>query len=96
MLRRKFTKEFKVEACKLVLEKDRGIREVAQNLGIGEGMLGRWVRTYRSNRSEAFPGEGNLVGNEKRIRDLEAEVRRLSLEREILKKAMAYFVEPPK
>lgn len=96
MLRRKFTKEFKVEACKLVSEKGQGIREVAQNLGIGEGMLGRWVRSYRSNQDEAFPGEGNLTGNDKRIRDLEAENRRLRLEREILKKAMAYFVEPPK
>jgi hypothetical protein len=58
VLRRKFTKEFKVEACKLVLEKGQGIQEVSQNLGIGEGMLGRWIRTYRSNRGEAFPGRG--------------------------------------
>ena len=96
MARRKFTKEFKVEACKLVVEHGQAISQTARDLGIGEPLLGRWVKEFRSRPSEPFPGEGRMAGSEKRIRDLEAEVRRLQMERDILKKAMAYFVEPPK
>jgi transposase len=60
-------------------------------------MLSRWVREYREETGGAFPaGEGTRNPTDKRIYELETEVRRLRMEREILKKAMAYFVEPPK
>lgn len=94
--RTKFDKDFKVEACKLVTERRQKVSEVARNLGIQEPVLGRWVREYRAKGKDVFPGEGKLTGAEQKIRELENQVKRLTLEREILKKAMAYFVEPPK
>lgn len=94
--RAKFTKEFKVEACKLVTEQGLRVKDAASNLGVPEPLLGRWVREYRGSGRNAFPGEGKLPDSDSKIRELEAKVRRLTLEREILKKAMAYFVEPSK
>jgi transposase len=94
MIRRSFTKEFKVEACKMVTIQGQSVRETAKNLGLSAAVLCRWIR--ESKRPEAgipFP-EG--VKEESRVRELEVEVKRLRLEREILKKAMAYFVEAPK
>ena len=94
MIRRSFTKEFKVEACKMVTVQGQSIRETAKNLGLSAAVLCRWIRESRSpNARMSFPEE---VGREKRVRELEVKVKRLRLEREILKKAMAYFVEVPK
>lgn len=94
--RAKFTKEYKVEACKLVTERGLRVSQAAKDLGIDEVTLGRWVREYRKVGREAFPGEGKLPETEAKIRALETEVKTLKLEREILKKAMAYFVERPR
>ncbi len=96
MSRQKFTKEFKEEACKMVVEQGQTVTLTAKNLGVGAPMLGRWVREYRQLSTDAFPGEGTRIHPEKRIHELEAQVRRLQMERDILKKAMAYFAEPPK
>ncbi len=93
MKRRTFTKEFKVEACKMVTEQGQKISQTARDLGIGEPLLGRWVHEYRASLE---PGAQEALANSRRIKELEAENRRLRMEREILKKAMAYFVEPPK
>jgi transposase len=87
--RRKFTNEFRVEACKLVTEGGQKVSVASRDLGIPEGVLGRWVRESRGEAPSA-----DLAAA--RIRELESENRRLRLEREILKKAMAYFVEAPK
>ena len=97
MNRRKYTREFKVEACKLVVDQEQKISVTSRDLGVGEPMLGRWVRSYRADPLGAFPGEGTkqVPGGDPKIRELEAEVRKLRLEREILKKAMAYFVKNP-
>lgn len=90
--RRTFTKEFKEETCNLVLIQGNKISHVARDLGIGENLLGRWIREFKN--------QSNFSGSEeeekaKKIRFLESENRRLRTEREILKKAMAYFVEKP-
>ena len=78
----------------LVSEQHLSIRQAANNLGISDGALGRWLRESKTPE-RAKKNQPNHC-EDKRIRDLEAEVKRLRLEREILKKAMAYFVEPPK
>ncbi len=89
--RRSFSNEFKKEACRLVIEEKQKISETARDLGIGQGMLGRWVRderheiTHPGSRAEA-----------QRIKELEAEVRKLRMERDILKKAAAYFATESK
>jgi transposase-like protein len=92
--RRIFTNEFKVEACRMVTDQGQSIRETARNLGLSEGLLARWVREKRELLLSGAASQSTFES--KRIRELEAQVKRLQLEREILKKAMVYFVEVPK
>ena len=98
MKRRKFSKEFKIEACKLVLNQKQSVASTSRDLGIGDGLLAKWVKAYRADPGGAFPGEGTpqVFNNDDRLRQLEKELKRVTIERDILKKAMAYFVESPK
>ena len=91
--RQSFAKEFKQGAVKLVIDQGYKISEAARSLGVSEQALGRWVRELRSNSDEAFRGKGELTKEEKRIRELEAQVKRLEQEKDILKKATAFFVK---
>jgi transposase len=91
--RRKFTKEFKVEAVKLVVDEGMKQGDVARDLGIKPDVISRWVMAYERDAEEAFPGKGRLKPQEQRIKALEEEVRRLRMERDILKKATAYFAK---
>jgi transposase len=90
-IRKSYSAEFKLGAIQLVLEKGLKQSQVAQDLGIEAGMLSNWIRSYKKSKAEAFPGNGRMTAQEQRIRDLEAEVRQLKMEREILKKATAFF-----
>jgi transposase len=94
--RRKFTKEFKQEACRLVVDQGQKCSETAKNLGVSESVLGRWVRQYKANGVVAFPGSGRMLPLEEELRRLERENRRLRMEREILKKAITFFGESEK
>jgi len=93
--RRKYTKEFKVEAVKLALEGGVSQAQVAKNLGISPHLLSRWVIQFQEDAVNAFPGKGRLKPEAQRVRDLEEELRRVRMERDILKKAMAYFAKQP-
>ena len=87
--RRKYTQEYKAEAVELVVHSDRPIVEVARDLGINEGTLGNWVNTAKRNGSVK---ERPLNIDERaRLKELEAENRRLKMERDLLKKAAAWF-----
>jgi transposase len=87
---RTYTKEFKREAIKLVTEQGYAIAEAARSLGIPENLLGKWKR--RSESGSASSGEGSLNGDERaELKRLRAENKRLLMEREILKKAAAFF-----
>ena len=95
-VRKKYTKEFKLEAVRMVLERERPVCEIAEGLGINETMLHQWKRKYLDDGELSFPGNGNRQPGE----DLEEEVHRLRKElaevkrdREILKKAAAYFAK---
>ena len=68
---------------------------VAKDLGIDANLIGRWVQEAASGNS-AFRGSGRLTPQDDKVRSLEQQVKRLSMERDILKKAMAYFVDVPK
>ena len=89
--RRTFTREFKVAAVKLVTEKGRSFSEAARSLGIATELLRRWKISLDTEGQEAFPGHGNLPPAEDELRRLKAEVARLKVERDILKKATALF-----
>jgi transposase len=91
--RKTYTKEFKQDAVRLVTEQGYNRSEAARNLGIDRGMLGRWIRELEEDGSEAFRGNGKLTAEQEELRRLREENRRLKLERDILKKATAFFAK---
>jgi transposase len=93
---KQYPKEFKLESVRLVLEQGLSQAQAASNLGIDQSLLGRWVRQFRSKGQESFPGNGKLLPADEKIRNLERDLRRVTQERDILKKAIAYFAEVPK
>jgi len=91
--RQKYTREFKEDAVSLVTEKGYKVSEAARNLGIDRRMLGRWIKEYQEDEGEAFRGNGKLTADQEELRRLRAENKQLKLEREILKKATAFFAK---
>jgi transposase len=91
--RRTFTREFKVEAVKLVTEQGRSFAEAAASLGIAESLLRKWNKDLDAQGDQAFPGQGHLPALEDELRRLRAENKRLHWERDILKKATAFFAK---
>lgn len=97
--RRQFTREFKVEAVRLVTEEKRKRSEVARELGIRPDMLRKWELQVESRSGlsgrDVFPGNGKLTGQDEEVRRLrrENEVLKqlLKQERDFLKKAAAYW-----
>ena len=86
----RFTKEFKRDAVELVRSTGRPIAEVARELGIYDSTLGNWVRQDRIDRGEA---EGLTTEERARLRQLEAENARLRMERDLLKRTVAFWVK---
>jgi transposase len=82
-----------VEAVKLVTEKGYSVAEAARSLGLHETLLRSWKQALEDQGDQAFPGNGNLSPLEDEIRRLKAENRRLQMERDILKKATAFFAK---
>jgi len=91
--RRQFSREFKVEAVKLVTERGVSISQAARDLGLGETVLRRWVRDLTTDPQQAFPGKGVMKPEQAEIERLRKEVSKLKMERDILKKAAAYFAK---
>jgi transposase len=89
--RQTYTAEFKREAVRLVMAHGDGITEEAWNLGINATMLGRWKRELEAPENGAFPGKGRLSPDQEELHRLREENKRLRMEREILKKAVAFF-----
>ena len=93
MERRKFTREFKLEAVRLI--KDRGVSyaQAAQDLGVHPTQLRDWVKKLADDPQHAFPGNGQMKPEQQEIAQLKREVAKLKAERDILKKAAAYFAK---
>lgn len=92
--RKEYSKEFKLDAVSLVLEQGYIREQAALSLGISAQMLGRWVREHQADKGgQAFRGNGKLTPDQTEIRQLKAENKRLKMEKEILKKATAFFVK---
>lgn len=88
--RRRFTAEFKRDAVELVRTSGKSIAEVARELGIYDSTLGNWVKQDRIDRGEA---EGLTTEERARLRELARENARLRMERELLKRAVAFWVK---
>lgn len=89
--RRTFTQEFKEDAVRLVIERGVPVAHAAQDLGIHENTLHKWIRLYKADPDEAFPGKGRLKPKDEELRLLERENAVLKEERDILKKALGIF-----
>jgi transposase len=95
MPRKTYTREFKLQALEMLSTKNLSIAEVARKLGVSEGCLRTWQATAKEKGEAAFPGHGNMSPVEDELTRLRALVRRLTAERDLLKKAAAYFANPP-
>ena len=91
--RRRFSREYKVEAVRLVTQRGVGVAQAARDLGVGENLLRRWVRAQAVDPQHAFPGEGQRKPEDAELARLRKEVATLRMERDILKKAAAYFAK---
>jgi transposase len=89
--RKRYTTQFKKEAVELVLHQDYTLSQAASSLGIGRGILGRWRKEYREQGLNSFPGAGHQSPEVEELKRLREENRKLKLEKEILKKAAAFF-----
>ena len=94
--RRTYTREFKLEALRLLETSGKSAAEIERDLGIGKSCLSRWKHKFSRDREQAFPGHGRLAPEQERIRQLERENEILRQERDILKKAVAIFSQPSK
>ena len=93
--RRQYTKEFKIEAVRLIIEEGRPISDVARELGTAQSLLHRWKKKSAEGKIDPFPGQGRLSPEDEELRQLRRENKRLRMERDILKKAVAIFSEEP-
>lgn len=89
-----YTSEYKLEAVRLVVNKGLSFREASEKLGIRESMLRRWKDKWSKEGDDAFPGNGKLPARDAEMTKLIEENRRLRMERDLLKKATAFFANP--
>jgi len=89
--RQKYTKEFKNDAVKLVIEQGYSTNEVGRRLGLNQTNVSRWVREYRQENEPSVNGDATRSELENEVKRLHKENQRLRMEREILKKAAAFF-----
>ena len=93
MQRRKFSREFKLEATRLVRERGVAVAQAARDLDVHENVLRKWVREFAVDPAQAFPGHGQMRPEQQEIERLRREITKLKAERDILKKAAAYFAK---
>lgn len=91
--RKSYEKEFKLSAVKMIIESGMSVSQVSRDLGINEATLHKWKKDYLSDEQQAFPGKGRMKPEEEEIRNLRKQVKRLEMERDILKKAIGYFTK---
>lgn len=92
--RRKFDKQFKIDAVQLWENSDKTAKEISEDLGIGPDLVSRWRRELSENKEQAFPGEGKPRDEELYL--LRKELAEVTMERDILKKAVAIFSKTEK
>ena len=91
--RKRFTKEFKLEALRLMKESGKPAAEIARELGIRRNQLYKWQEALSDHGEDAFPGHGRRPARDEEIARLRRELVRVKEERDILKKAAQYFAK---
>ena len=92
--RKRYSREFKLEAVRLLEAGDRTAQQIEDDLGIGNGQVGKWRREFAASGERAFPGNGTARDEE--LVKLRKENASLREDREILRKVVAMFSRPPK
>ena len=92
---RRFNREFKQEAVRLIEESGKSVAEIAADLGVSDNSLYRWRQEFRRDGEQAFPGQGRLKADDEYVRQLEQELKIVKQERDILKKAVSIFSKGP-
>jgi len=95
MKKKFFSKEFKLEAVKLVTERGMTCAQAARDLGIGQNVVSRWVRELKADKEQSFPGRGQMKPDDAEIARLKRELVKTKAERDILKKTIGYFAKEP-
>ncbi len=96
MINNKYSKEFKLDAVSLVSEQGYTQADAARSLGICPKLISRQVKEYSADAGQAFRGNGKLTEEQLELRRLREENKRLKMEKEILKKATAFFAKEMK
>jgi len=91
--RKSYDKEFKLSAVKMIVEGGMRVRRVSKDLGVNENSLQNWKKAYLSDRQNAFPGKGKMKPEEEELRRVKKQLERVTMERDILKKAIGYFTK---
>ena len=91
--RKHYTKEFKNDAVKLVIEQGYSCNEVGRRLAVNQTNVSRWVREYHRENEPSADNQASRSELESELKRLRKEIQRLQMEREILKKAAAFFAK---
>ncbi len=91
--RKHYSKQFKIDAVKLITEQGHKVSEAARNLGLRHSSLRRWKNQLEKDSTHALPGKGHMSPEKEEPHRLRKENKRLRMEREILKKATAFFAK---
>jgi len=95
--RRQFTREFKLEAVRMITSGERKAEELARDLGVRADILRGWQKQAEGRagltKDDVFPGNGKLTSKDEEIRDLRRQLEEVTQERDFLKKAAAYFAK---
>jgi transposase len=95
--RKRYSKEFKLDAISLVLDQNYTRAEAARSLEVNPNLITRWIKEYEQDHDgQAFRGNGKLTPEQNEIRKLKAKVRQLEMERNILKEATVFFAKETK
>jgi transposase len=93
MANKKYDQEFRLRAVKHALDSELPVNRSAKELGISDSALGKWIKEYQANGGNSLPGASKVSLEAQRISELEKRVREAELERDILKKAVAFFAK---
>jgi transposase len=96
IMRRVYTNEFKIEAVELTERSEKTVKEISDELGIPYQLLCKWRSKYLKEGESCFPGHGNLKESERELKRLEKELKNVTEERDILKKALGIFSQTPR
>ncbi|GAM99125.1 mobile element protein [alpha proteobacterium U9-1i] len=91
--RKAYTREFKLEAVKLIRDRGVSFAQASRDLSVHPNVLSKWVADFEVDPGQAFPGQGQMKPEQQEIERLRREVTKLKAERDILKKAAAYFAK---